>query len=72
MAAATGLLRAYLRGGEVRPVASLSILRRRVVLVGPDGQELAEVVDDEVSVLEGRRGHVDEEPVGPLAGDHLP
>jgi inorganic triphosphatase YgiF len=54
-AAALGLLRAYLRGGEVHPAASLSILRRRVVLAGPDGQELAEITDDEVSVLEGRR-----------------
>jgi CHAD domain-containing protein len=53
--AALGLLRAYLRGAEVRPVASLSILRRRVLLAGPEGQELAEVTDDEVSVREGRR-----------------
>lgn len=54
-AAALKLLRAYLRGAEVAPVASLSIQRRRVILNGSDGQELAEVVDDEVSVLEGRR-----------------
>jgi CHAD domain-containing protein len=54
-AAALSLLRAYLRGGEMRPAASLSILHRRVLLAGPEGQEFAEVVDDEVSVLEGRR-----------------
>ncbi|PZS00377.1 MAG: CHAD domain containing protein [Candidatus Nephthysia bennettiae] len=54
-AAALSLLRAYLRGAEVRPAASLSILRRQVLLTGPEGQELAEVIDDEVSVLEGRR-----------------
>jgi CHAD domain-containing protein len=54
-AAALGLVRAYLRGAEIRPAASLSTLRRRVTLAGSDGQELAEVIDDEVSVLEGRR-----------------
>ena len=44
-----------MRGAEVRPVAWLSTMRRRVTLTGSDGAELAEVVDDEVSVLEGRR-----------------
>jgi CHAD domain-containing protein len=54
-AAALGLVRAYVRGAPVKPVAWLSTLRRRVTIEGADGVQLAEVVDDEVSVLEGRR-----------------
>jgi CHAD domain-containing protein len=53
--AALDLLRAYLRGEEPRPAASLSVLRRQVSLAGAEGRELAEVIDDEVSVLQGRR-----------------
>jgi CHAD domain-containing protein len=52
---ALDLLRAYLRGAELRPAASLSVLRRHVLLSGPEGQEMAQVFDDEVSVLQGRR-----------------
>ncbi|MDQ6901077.1 MAG: CYTH and CHAD domain-containing protein [Candidatus Dormibacteraeota bacterium] len=51
---ALDLLRGYLRSGELRPVARLSTWRRRVLLERA-GQPLAEVVDDEVSVLDGRR-----------------
>jgi len=54
-AAARQLVRAYLRGGRLEPVARLSTLRHRVRLTGEDGTPLAEVVDDEVSVLAGRR-----------------
>jgi CHAD domain-containing protein len=54
-AAALGLVRAYVRGAQVKPVAWLSTLRRRVAILGPEGAQLAEIVDDEVSVLEGRR-----------------
>jgi CHAD domain-containing protein len=53
--AARALVRAYLRGSRLQPVARLSTLRHRVRLTGEDGKPLAEVVDDEVSVLKGRR-----------------
>jgi len=49
------LVRAYLRRSKLQPVARLSTLRHRVQLTGVGGKPLAEVVDDEVSVLEGRR-----------------
>jgi CHAD domain-containing protein len=49
------LVRAYLRGAALEPVARLSSWRRRVPLLDDDGHQLAEVVDDEVSVLSGRR-----------------
>ena len=54
-AAAVALVRAYVRKSELVPVARLSTIRRRVRLVGADGGRLAEVVDDEVSVRDGRR-----------------
>src|SRR5439155_257698 len=40
---------------EVNLVARLSTVRRRVRLADPSGVRLAEVVDDEVSVRDGRR-----------------
>lgn len=49
------LLAAYVRGSRLEPVARLSTWRRTVRLRDPEAQVLAEVVDDEVSVLEGRR-----------------
>src|SRR5260370_886982 len=54
-AAALELVRAYVRTSELVPVARLSTVRRRVRLVGADGSRVAEVVDDEVSVRDGRR-----------------
>jgi CHAD domain-containing protein len=51
----TRLLRAYVRGAQLQPVARLSTWRRRVSLFSAQGRRLAEVVDDEVSVLSGRR-----------------
>ncbi|HSS93833.1 MAG TPA: CYTH and CHAD domain-containing protein [Candidatus Dormibacteraeota bacterium] len=54
-AATVGLVRAYVRTSELVPVARLSTLRRRVQLIAADGKRLAEVVDDEVSVRDGRR-----------------
>ncbi len=54
-AAAVGLVRAYVRTSELVPVARLSTMRRRVRLLGADGGRVAEVVDDEVSVRDGRR-----------------
>jgi CHAD domain-containing protein len=48
-------VRAYVRKSELIPVARLSTIRRRVRLLAADGGRLAEVVDDEVSVRDGRR-----------------
>src|SRR6266508_1523714 len=53
--AALELVRAYVRRSELVPVARLSTVRRRVRLVDPSGTRVAEVVDDEVSVRDGRR-----------------
>ncbi|TMD08654.1 MAG: CYTH and CHAD domain-containing protein [Chloroflexi bacterium] len=54
-AAALRVVRAYLRKARLEPVARLSTLRHRVRLTGNGGKRVAEVVDDEVSVLDGRR-----------------
>lgn len=54
-AAAVEMVRAYVRKSELVPVARLSTVRHRVRLVDGDGQRVAEVVDDEVSVRDGRR-----------------
>src|SRR2546429_1521997 len=48
-------VRAYVRKAELVPVARLSTVRRRVRLVDGSGARVAEVVDDEVSVRDGRR-----------------
>ena len=53
--AAVAVVRAYVRKADLVPVARLSTLRRRVRLVDATGARLAEVVDDEVSVRDGRR-----------------
>ena len=53
--AALEVVRAYVRRAELGPVARLSTVRRRVRLVDPTGSRVAEVVDDEVSVRDGRR-----------------
>ena len=53
--AALQVVRAYVRKSELVPVARLSTVRRRVRLVDPAGVPVAEVVDDEVSVRDGRR-----------------
>ncbi|HSP37354.1 MAG TPA: CYTH and CHAD domain-containing protein [Frankiaceae bacterium] len=49
------LLVAWLRGSHLAPVATLRTQRTLSVLCGAEGEELAQVVDDSVSVLEGRR-----------------
>lgn len=46
---------ARVRSATIGPVARLQTLRRRTDLVDVEGKVLAEVVDDEVSVLDGRR-----------------
>ncbi len=53
--AATDLVRALVRRAPVRLVARLTTLRRRVVLYEFGGRRVAELVDDEVSVLDGMR-----------------
>jgi len=53
--AALEVVRAYIRRAELVPVARLSTVRRRVRLVDATGTRVAEVVDDEVSVRDGRR-----------------
>src|SRR5690242_352050 len=53
--AALDVVRAYVRNSQLVPVARLSTVRRRVRLVDPSGTRVAEVVDDEVSVRDGRR-----------------
>ncbi|HEX6548441.1 MAG TPA: CYTH and CHAD domain-containing protein [Candidatus Dormibacteraeota bacterium] len=49
------LLAAYRLGSELHPVARLSTWRHRVTLRDEQGAQALAVVDDEVSVLEGRR-----------------
>ena len=53
--AAVDVVRAYVRKAELVAVARLSTMRRRVKLVDAKGAPVAEVVDDEVSVRDGRR-----------------
>ena len=53
--AALEIVRAYVRRSALVPVARLSTVRKRVRLVDPSGTRVAEVVDDEVSVRDGRR-----------------
>jgi CHAD domain-containing protein len=53
---AIDLVRALVRGAAVGPVARLRTVRRRTRVVrGVDERTVAEITDDEVSVLEGRR-----------------
>ncbi|HEY2959257.1 MAG TPA: CHAD domain-containing protein [Actinomycetota bacterium] len=52
---AAGLVRAFVRGAQLAPVARLRAVRRRVALRNAAGEELAEVVDDQVQVIDGRR-----------------
>jgi CHAD domain-containing protein len=53
--AAVALVMAYVRKSPLVPVASLSTVRRRVQLRDREGALLAEVVDDDVSVIQGLR-----------------
>ncbi len=54
-AAAAGLVLAYARGVPLVPVAKLRTVRSGVDLIDREGSKVAEIVDDEVSVLhEGR------------------
>src|ERR1700682_5213377 len=53
--AAVAIVRAYVRKAELVPLARLPTVRRRVRLVDAAGARVAEVLDDEVSVRDGRR-----------------
>ena len=53
--AAADLVRAFVRGEELGPVARLQTLRRGVRISDDAGTPLAMVTDDEVSVMDGRR-----------------
>lgn len=50
---ARAVLFGLLNGSPVGPVAEIKTRRRRWMLTGEDGEELAELVDDRVSVLDG-------------------
>lgn len=52
---AVDLIRAYVRTATLRPVVRLRTIRRKTQLLDFDDRGLGEVVDDEVSVLAGRR-----------------
>ncbi|HEY4027827.1 MAG TPA: CHAD domain-containing protein [Candidatus Dormibacteraeota bacterium] len=52
---AVALVRAYARGAALEPVARMSSWSRRVALADASGRRLGEVVDDEISVLDGGR-----------------
>ena len=54
-AEAVALVRAFTRTAPLRPSARMRTLRRPVELRDPAGARLAELVDDEVQVLDGRR-----------------
>ncbi len=52
---ARNLVTVFTRGSRLLPVATLRTKRRRWSLRESDGRELAELVDDRVSVLEGQK-----------------
>ena len=65
-------LSAWTRSALLVPVARMETARRTVVVAGPDGERLAEVVDDEVSAYDGdhlalrfRELEVEVEPAAP-------
>jgi len=53
--AAVDLVQAIIRDAPLQQAARLNTARHRVVLRDRDGEQLAELVDDEVSVLDGAR-----------------
>ncbi|HEU4354210.1 MAG TPA: CHAD domain-containing protein [Actinomycetota bacterium] len=54
-AEASDLVAGYVRGAELRPVVRLRTVRRRVEVTDEQGAAIGEVVDDEVSVMDGSR-----------------
>ena len=53
--AVEALVRAYRRTAPLAPVARLTTLRRRLEILAAEGERLAEIDDDEVSVVDGDR-----------------
>jgi CHAD domain-containing protein len=53
--AAADLVRAFVRGEDLAPVARLQTVRRGIQISDDAGTPLAMVTDDEVSVMDGRR-----------------
>ena len=70
--AAVDLVRAYVRTAELVPVAHLQTRRQGVELRDGEGQRLLEVVDDEVTVLDGERVAARFREVEVEAGDRAP
>src|SRR5215216_5218958 len=54
-AEAVALVRAFVRTGQLSPVVRMRTVRRPVELREPAGSRLAELADDDVQVLDGRR-----------------
>jgi CHAD domain-containing protein len=54
-AEAVAMVRAFVRTGQLSPVVRMRTLRRPVELREPAGSRLAELADDDVQVLDGRR-----------------
>jgi CHAD domain-containing protein len=54
-AEAVALVRAFVRTGQLSPAVRMRTLRRPVELREPAGSRLAELADDDVQVLDGRR-----------------
>jgi CHAD domain-containing protein len=54
-AEAVALVRAFVRTGQLAPAVRMRTLRRPVELREPAGSRLAELADDDVQVLDGRR-----------------
>jgi CHAD domain-containing protein len=54
-AEAVAMVRAFVRTGQLSPVVRMRTLRRPVELREPGGSRLAELADDDVQVLDGRR-----------------
>jgi CHAD domain-containing protein len=52
---AIDLIRAYVRTATLRPVVRLRTIRRMIQLLDLDDRHVGDIVDDEVSVLAGRR-----------------
>ncbi|MFP5317420.1 MAG: CHAD domain-containing protein [Acidimicrobiia bacterium] len=69
---AVDLVRAYVRTGALLPVARLQTVRRGVELRDGEGQRLLEVVDDDVTVLDGDRLVARFREVEVEAGDRAP
>jgi len=53
---AAELVTALVRSAPIQPVASLETRRKRWMLCGADDEALAELADDQVTVLDGTRG----------------